>query len=898
MERILPDISNSELDGGYDCKYIEVKPWIRFFARILDYIIFVSIIFVLVEEILKLNLNGVYSFSLYFTAIFIWIFIEAALLSTWGTTPGKWLFNVTLRDNSRKKLHFIPALSRCLSVWFLGIGTGIPILCFIGMGVQYSKLTKTKATSWDAKRKHIIHHDYLRWVKTTIIVSIYAALVITQIIIPQMKWGAEIGANSTYQFPVFNAASSANSKGNSFMNNGDFRNAKAQFLIGLKKNPDIDLKDTLLNNLSLACYSLEEYDEALKYSKEALATPDNDGVEYSNYGNALYALGEVSEAEKAYKKSLELDEYNAYAYYGLGQVKYYNYEYEEAIDAFDKYTGMKKNDSDGWCYLGLAYLYEDKNMSKAKECLEEALKLSPDDIFVINCMAKYYSYNGESQKAENVYISALEKNSCNYELICNIAEYYKNEEAYDEALKYIDRAAHIDPMEYEAHSIKAQIFFMQGEKQKAIDEVNLIIRQCPFESEAYETASDTYYNEYEYRLAVDIYNKALKLYPSNEKFIIGKISSLYYSKRYTDCLEFALEVENKFDNYEIPWYIADVYSRMGNSTKALEYYHKALDSNETDVSLLTSIGWEYYYCEDFLNAGLYADKALQIDNSSYNAKDIKKEIEKRRKDILDQVADFIEENYLYFKSNSKYDAIKNSLKANNSSDMEDIQKLFDVVHEENDIFSFVLYGENYKKYLEYESGNTIEHEVVDDKIDYIRISNFSRNTANEFLDIIDHIESTAEKYLIIDLRDNGGGDTTSGCDILDFLLPDSVACNLIYKDGYSSPYYSDDDLIEFKHIFVFTNEQSASCAELLSLGLKTYLDNVTIIGRKTFGKGVGQILFEDKTRGFVIFLVNHYWNVREENITEKGIQPDKQVKGNSLESYMNEVYKIIESMKK
>lgn len=133
-------------------------------------------------------------------------------------------------------------------------------------------------------------------------------------------------------------------------------------------------------------------------------------------------------------------------------------------------------------------------------------------------------------------------------------------------------------------------------------------------------------------------------------------------------------------------------------------------------------------------------------------------------------------------------------------------------------------------------------------------------------------------------------------DILDFLLPDTVVCNLIYKDGYSSPYYSDNDYIKFKHIFLLTDEQTASCAELLSLGLKTYFDNVSIIGRKTFGKGVGQILFEDKTRGFVIFLVNHYWNVREENIMGKGIQPDKQVKGNSLELYMDEVYKLIKSM--
>jgi len=89
---------------------------------------------------------------------------------------------------------------------------------------------------------------------------------------------------------------------------------------------------------------------------------------------------------------------------------------------------------------------------------------------------------------------------------------------------------------------------------------------------------------------------------------------------------------------------------------------------------------------------------------------------------------------------------------------------------------------------------------------------------------------------------------------------------------------------------------SASCSELLASGLKAYLYNVTVIGRKTFGKGVGQILFEDKTNGFVIFLANHYWNVRQENINEKGIIPDKTVRGDSLEELMAEVNKVIESL--
>ena len=243
MEETLPDVSNNEPNGGDYRGYIEVKPWTRFWARTLDYIIFVSLTFLLAETLFNMQLKWFYSFLLYFLAVFIWNPIEAALLSTWGTTPGKWLFNVTLRVDEVKKLKFMPALERSISVWFFGIGMGIPLVCIPGMIMQYKKLLGMKATSWDNKKKFTVNHGYLRGFKTTIAVLIYAVFVIIQIIVPQMKSGVKLSAKLIKQYGVFESAAS---------------------------------------------------------------TDENDGIEYSNYANALYVLGNVSEAEKAYDKSLEV----------------------------------------------------------------------------------------------------------------------------------------------------------------------------------------------------------------------------------------------------------------------------------------------------------------------------------------------------------------------------------------------------------------------------------------------------------------------------------------------------------------------------------------------------------------------------------------------------------------
>lgn len=122
---------------------------------------------------------------------------------------------------------------------------------------------------------------------------------------------------------------------------------------------------------------------------------------------------------------------------------------------------------------------------------------------------------------------------------------------------------------------------------------------------------------------------------------------------------------------------------------------------------------------------------------------------------------------------------------------------------------------------------------------------------------------------------------------MDFLLGECVVCNLIDKSGYINQYYSDSSQIVFKNICVLTNQYSASCSELVALGLKTYLDNVTIIGERTYGKGVGQLVHEDKKREFALFLVNHYWNVREINIMDVGIEPDVYVNSDKLEDYLS-----------
>lgn len=152
-----------------DLDTIRPRPWVRFWARMVDYSLLVIVI-----SFLSTYFGSLYTFQPYFTmsVLFIWVFIETFLMATVGTTPGKWLLRVTVRDRLHQKLSFSDAISRSFSVWWLGLGAGIPIISLITMIVASVKLSNAGATSWDRRSRYCIFHGKIGTIRT-IITSLY-----------------------------------------------------------------------------------------------------------------------------------------------------------------------------------------------------------------------------------------------------------------------------------------------------------------------------------------------------------------------------------------------------------------------------------------------------------------------------------------------------------------------------------------------------------------------------------------------------------------------------------------------------------------------------------------------------------------------------------------------------
>ena len=153
----------------------QIRPWIRYWARMFDLCLFslmVGIAIALLAPSILEAPNAVLTFFIMQT----WVFQESILLSTLGTTPGKWLFAIKLRDCTGKKLNLSNALGRSFSVWLKGCGLGIPIITlFTQLGAR-TTLKKTGATSWDKAGGYVISHRKIGAIRGTLAVTFFLGL--------------------------------------------------------------------------------------------------------------------------------------------------------------------------------------------------------------------------------------------------------------------------------------------------------------------------------------------------------------------------------------------------------------------------------------------------------------------------------------------------------------------------------------------------------------------------------------------------------------------------------------------------------------------------------------------------------------------------------------------------
>lgn len=161
-------------------------------------------------------------------------------------------------------------------------------------------------------------------------------------------------------------------------------------------------------------------------------------------------------------------------------------------------------------------------------------------------------------------------------------------------------------------------------------------------------------------------------------------------------------------------------------------------------------------------------------------------------------------------------------------------------------------------------------------IGYLYITDFAEDTANQFRNVLNELKDKGATSLILDLRDNGGGYVDVCVDIADMILPECNVVSTKDKHGIKSSYDSSDEEFIRMPMVVLVNENSASAAEILTGALKDN-DYATIVGTKTFGKGIVQSVMELEDGSGIKITGWEYYTPSGECIHGKGIEPDVEV---------------------
>ena len=176
---------------------------------------------------------------------------------------------------------------------------------------------------------------------------------------------------------------------------------------------------------------------------------------------------------------------------------------------------------------------------------------------------------------------------------------------------------------------------------------------------------------------------------------------------------------------------------------------------------------------------------------------------------------------------------------------------------------------------------TVSNEMRGD-IAIIRISSFDDNTGKDFKKNLDDIKKNNPKGLVIDLRDNPGGTLDAVTSVADQLLPEGTIVSMVDKQGNKQEFKSDKDFYDIP-LCVLINGSSASASEVFSGAVRDFKRG-TLVGTKSFGKGIVQSILNLTDKTALTITTAKYYTPNGECIHEKGIEPDVKIEAKTTDA--------------
>lgn len=163
--------------------------------------------------------------------------------------------------------------------------------------------------------------------------------------------------------------------------------------------------------------------------------------------------------------------------------------------------------------------------------------------------------------------------------------------------------------------------------------------------------------------------------------------------------------------------------------------------------------------------------------------------------------------------------------------------------------------------------------MLPNHIGYAQLTVFGLNTASELSKALVKLDADGAKAFVLDLRNNGGGYLNSAIDVSSKFVPSGPIVTVEARQGANTEFDAENTAIMPRPLVVLVNKLTASASEITSGAIQ---DNGvgTLIGVRTYGKGVVQTIYPLPDGSAVKITTARYLTPKGRDINTVGIQPD------------------------
>jgi carboxyl-terminal processing protease len=176
--------------------------------------------------------------------------------------------------------------------------------------------------------------------------------------------------------------------------------------------------------------------------------------------------------------------------------------------------------------------------------------------------------------------------------------------------------------------------------------------------------------------------------------------------------------------------------------------------------------------------------------------------------------------------------------------------------------------------------------MLPNKIGYVALTVFGRDTGAELDTALARLQQQGARAVIMDLRDNGGGYLNAAVDVSSKFIPAGPIVSVESRASQITTLEANNTAIDPLPLVVLVNKYTASASEITSGAIQDSSVG-TIMGEKTFGKGVVQTIFPLPDGSAVKITTARYLTPRNRDINHLGITPDVVVVENKAPQFGN-----------